>query len=354
MPPNSKPRILLIRPSALGDVCRSAPVAASLRASFPDASIAWLVQDSFRDAVRAHPAVDEVVEFPRRRLAPWWRSPGAAAATWRFLRGLRGRFDVVIDAQGLFRSGLMAFATGAARRIGFADARELGWCGLTERIEVRERHAVERMLGLLAGAGIAPVADPRLVAPPDAVTGWRARADSLAAGREGTRYAVLATTSRWISKEWPAERWRALAAALLDRGFDSIVLCGSADERERVEAALPAGAAAGRVVNAAGRTSIGETMAAIAGASLVVANDSAATHMAVGFGRPLLSLYGPTDPAEAGPFRRPRSVIRSPAAIGRTVHYRDRGLGDSIMRAITVERVLAALDRGDADAGATA
>ena len=348
VPPNPKPRILLIRPSALGDVCRSVPVAASLRSAFPDATVSWLVQDSFRDAVRAHPAVDEVIEFPRGRLAGWWRNPASAAATWRFFAGLRGRFDLVVDAQGLFRSGLMAFATGAPRRIGFADAREAGWLGVNERIRVGERHAVERMLGLLAGAGIPPVADPRLVAPADSVAGWRERSRELGAGGEGTRYAVLATTSRWISKEWPAERWKSLASALLERGFASIVLCGSAGERERVEAARPGGTAGERVVNAAGRTTIGETMAAIAGASLVVANDSAATHMAVGFGRPLLSLFGPTDPGEAGPFRRPRSVVRSPAIEGRTVHYRDRGLGDSIMRAIPVEAVLAALDRGDA------
>jgi ADP-heptose:LPS heptosyltransferase len=144
-----------------------------------------------------------------------------------------------------------------------------------------------------------------------------------------------------------------LATALLGRGFDSVVLCGSAGERERVEAARPAGTAGVRVVNAAGRISIGETMAAIAEASLVVANDSAPTHMAVGFDRPLLSLFGPTDPAEAGPFRRPRSVVRSPAAGARPVHYRDRGLGDAIMRAISVETVLAALDRGDAEPEAT-
>lgn len=349
VPPNPTARILLIRPSALGDVCRSAPVAASLRAAFPDARIEWLVQDSFRDAIRAHPAIDGVIEFPRRRLAAWWRSPAAAAGTWRFLAGLRGRFDLVVDAQGLFRSGLMAFATRAPRRIGFADAREAGWFGVNERIRVRERHAVERMLGLLAGAGIPVVPDPTLVAPVESVEGWRAKSRALGAGIEGRRYAVLATTSRWGSKEWPAERWRSLAAALVDRGFESIVLCGSADERERVEAARPGGPAGDRVVNAAGRTSIGETMAAIAGASLVVANDSAATHMAVGFRRPLLALFGPTDPAEAGPFRRPRSVVRSPAARTGGVHYRDRGLGDSIMRAITVDAVLAALDRGDAD-----
>jgi ADP-heptose:LPS heptosyltransferase len=247
----------------------------------------------------------------------------------------------------------MAFATGARRRIGFADARELGWLGINERIHVPERHAVERMLGLLAGAGIPTVADARLVAPAESVESWRRLGRELGAGASGTRYAVLAPTSRWISKEWPAERWRELATELLGRGFDSVVLCGSAGERERVEAARPAGTAGVRVVNAAGRISIGETMAAIAEASLVVANDSAPTHMAVGFDRPLLSLFGPTDPAEAGPFRRPRSVVRSPAAGARPVHYRDRGLGDAIMRAISVETVLAALDRGDAEPEAT-
>lgn len=353
VPPNPTTRILLIRPSALGDVCRSVPVAASLRAAFPDASISWIVRDSFRDAIRAHPAVDEVIEYSRRRIAESWRSPSAGAATWAFLASLRGRFDLVVDAQGLFRSGLMAFATGARRRIGFADARELGWLGINERIHVPERHAVERMLGLLAGAGIPTVADARLVAPAESVESWRRLGRELGAGASGTRYAVLAPTSRWISKEWPAERWRELATELLGRGFDSVVLCGSAGERERVEAARPAGAAGVRVVNAAGRISIGETMAAIAEASLVVANDSAPTHMAVGFDRPLLSLFGPTDPAEAGPFRRPRSVVRSPAAGARPVHYRDRGLGDAIMRAISVETVLAALDRGDAEPEAT-
>ncbi len=247
----------------------------------------------------------------------------------------------------------MAFATGARRRIGFADARELGWLGLNERIRVGERHAVERMLAMLEGAGIPAVPDPTLVAPTDSVEDWRRLARELGAGGEGSRYAVLATTSRWRSKEWPAERWRELAVSLLDRGFVSVVLCGSSDERTRVEAARPAGAAAARTVNAAGRTSIGVTMAAIAGASLVVANDSAATHMAVGFDRPLLSLFGPTDPAEAGPFRRPRSVVRSPAAGSSAAHYRDRGLGDSIMRAISVEAVLAALDRGAAEPEAT-
>jgi heptosyltransferase-1 len=325
------------------------PVAASLRAAFPDASISWIVRNSFRDAIRAHPAIDEVIGYSRRQVATCWWSPSAGAATWSFLASLRGRFDLVIDAQGLFRSGLMTFATGARRRIGFADAREVGWFGLNERIRVGERHAVERMLGLLAGARIPTVADARLFAPADSVESWERLGRELGAGTTGTRYALLAPTSRWTSKEWPAERWRELATALLDRGFESIVLCGSSEERRRVEAARPAGAAGTRVVNTAGRTSIGELMAAIAGASLVVANDSAATHMAVGFGRPLLSLFGPTDPSESGPFRRPRSVVRSPAAAGRAVHYRDRGLGNSIMRAIAVESVLAALDRGDAE-----
>jgi len=341
-------RILLIRPSALGDVCRSVPVAASLRASFPEARISWLVQRGFEDAVRAHPAVDEVVPFPRRELASWWRSPAAFAATLRFLRSLGGRFDLVVDAQGLLRSGLLAGATRAPRRIGYADAREFGWFFLTERIRVTERHAVERMLALLANAGIPPVPDASLRVPPDAAASWRAKAASSRA--ECGPYAVLAPTSRWASKDWPTERWRKLAREVLERGFATVYLFGSDDERERIEATRPTGPGRERVVNLAGCTSLGERMAAIAGSSLVVANDSAATHMAVGFARPLLALYGPTDPAESGPFRRPRSVLRSAEAARSRAHYRDRSLGDRLMRGIAVADVLAALDRGDAEA----
>jgi ADP-heptose:LPS heptosyltransferase len=321
-------------------VCRSVPIAVSLRRAYPEAHIAWLVQDTFADALRSHEAIDELVLFPRGRLRRWWTSAGLRA-TAAFLRGLRGRFDLVVDAQGLGRSGLMAMATGASRRVGFRDAREGGWLGLTERYEVAARHAVDRMLGLLEAAGIPPVRDLSLRAPPEARSWWAER-------RPAVRYAVVAPTSRWISKAWPADSWQALVRGLLTRGWERVVCVAGPDEIEAARAALPRDK---RVVDLAGATSVGGMMAVIEQASLVVANDSAPLHMAVGFDRPLLALFGPTDPLAVGPYGRDECVLQAPEARAFVGRYRDRRLGDRLMRAIPVSAVLEALDEGRAERG---
>ena len=338
--------ILIIRPSALGDVCRSVPLAVSLRARFPEAHIAWVVQDSFVEAVVAHPAVDEVIAFPRARWRRWWH-PACLADMRRWIAGLRGRFSLVIDAQGLGRSGLIAWATRAPRRVGFADAREGGWLGVQERYRVHAVHTVDRMLGLLEQAGIPPLPDLRLHLRDEDRLWWEAER-----AKRGipARYAVFAPTSRWITKDWPAERWRTLAAPVLERGVDAVLFVGTPGEAERVRAAIPTDPSLGaRMIDLAGATGVGQSMAVIAGAELVVANDSAPLHVAVGFDRRLIALFGPTDPALVGPYRRERSVLRAPAAAAFRGSYRDRSLGDALMRGIAVEDVLRAIDAGCAE-----
>ena len=156
-------RLLLIRPSALGDVCRTVPLLRSLRAAYPHAHIDWLVRSDWQDAISAHPDLDGVVPFHRDQLRhPWKSSHRTAARTLR--SALReARYDLVLDAQGLFRSGLAAHWTRAPRRIGFADAREGGRWGLTEQVEIPEgTHAVDRMLGLLSPLGIPAQTDLQL------------------------------------------------------------------------------------------------------------------------------------------------------------------------------------------------
>ena len=329
------PRILLIRPSALGDVFRSVPLAASLSRAFPETPVDWVVQEEFSDAIRAHPAVSRVIGFPRRRLQHWWRSPAAMRTAWRFFRGLRGNYAMAIDAQGLARSGLMAFASGARRRIGFADASEGAWMGYDERISVApEASAVDRMLGLLEGAGIDPIADCRLHVPEDAEAGWSAwRSHAIGTAT----FVAVAPTSRWTSKEWPADHWSSLVEHLLaERLAERILLLGSASESDHLR-----GIAGDRaeVLVLAGAGPLAMSMAAVRDATLLVANDSAMLHAAVGFDVPLVGLFGPTDPAISGPYGRRSDCITSPLADA-AIHYRDRGLGDRLMRAIPVETVL--------------
>jgi heptosyltransferase I len=342
--------ILLIRPSALGDVCRTAPVLASLRRAYPEARIDWLVQDSFVAAIEHHPGLSGVVAFPRRALGEAVRR-GRIGALRGFLRTLRQpRYEMVLDCQGLFRSGFFAWWTGARQRIGYANAREGGWLGLNRRRWVDPRmHAVDRMMELARAAGAEPIADMRLY------TGWQEREWVASTGFAEGRYAVIAPTSRWPGKRWPAERFAEVARWLLEHGVEQVAVVGGAGEREQCGPLVEAAAEEPRVVDVIGRTSVGQLMALIQKAAVVVANDSAALHMAVGFDRPLVALYGPTDIARVGPYRRDGDVLQH-VRPGERMDHKDEALGRALMERISTGEVKARLERllgehGGAEAG---
>ncbi len=344
-PPN---RILIIRPSALGDVCRSVPVLAGLRAAYPTAQIDWLVQDTFADAIAAHPALSGVVRFDRRRYGRW-TSPAAMAALARWLRALgRTGYDLVLDCQGLLRSAIFTQATGAPRRLGHADARELAWAAYSERVphRVASVHTVDRMLELAAAAGAAPVKDMRLYAPdpppPSTAPGLVGDLDPrLSTGP----VVVIAPTSRWLGKRWPAGRFAALARAILapdaTRDASVIALVGSASERDQCGSLLELAETESRVVDLVGRTSVAALMRLIRRSALVVANDSAAVHIAVGFDRPLVALHGPTDVARVGPYGRESDVITH-ARAEECLDHKDEARGVELMSRIGVDEVVAA------------
>ncbi len=338
-------RILIVRPSALGDVCRTVPILATLRRAWPDAAIDWVVQSDFSAAIACHPDLTEVVGFPRREFARWWHNPRVAADLARWVVDLRRRrYDLVVDCQGLGRSGLITWATRAPRRVGSRSARELGWLGYNVRHSVApDLHTVERMMALLVAEGLEPVYDMHLYAAPEDLAWWASRREAIEAA-----YAVLAPTSRWPSKCWPQEHWSALIMLLRERGFQRIVLIGAPSERHQVDR-ITAGDDS-TIIDLVGRTDIGQTMAVIAGADLVIANDSAPLHMAVGFDRPCIGLYGPTDPGQVGPWgAQPSSVLLAsppnPPKGQRTMSFKDPRLGDSLMRLIEPADVLDRVDR---------
>lgn len=328
-------RILLIKPSALGDVCRSMPVLASLKAAFPDCPVDWLVQDDFTAIVQGHPAVDRVVDFPRRAWRRWWL-PQAAKQIIAFRKMLgESGYTLAVDLQGLFRSGIFLRFTQASRRVGWSDAREFAWLGANQRHTRRGGpDATEVMLALLEDAGIAPIRDARIFLPVAAADVWRLRCAQM--GIKNT-YAVLAPTSRWISKRWPADRWRLLAQRVAALGM-KVVMVGAPSEREQVRAAMPT-LPQDDAIDLCGMLPLQEWMAALQGAAIVVANDSAALHAAVGFGRSAVGIYGATDPASVGPYQRAESVVAPPGMAPRDAHaYRDDRLAQR-MHLISVDAV---------------
>ena len=297
----SPARILIIKPSAIGDVVHALPVLNLVKARWPGAKVSWLVTPACAGLLEGHPLLDEVILFDRKRMGRAWRSVSLALQLRRFTRSLRERqFDLVIDLQGLFRSGWLAKKTRAPVRVGFANARELAWVFYTHRvpIETMEQHAIDRYLAVARFVGC----ETNEVVFPFATTdGDREYVRSLL-GDTGP-YAVLMPGTNWETKRWPVERFAGLVAPLGDRFGLTSVLAGGAD------AAAMAGDMPG-VINLAGRTTLKQLTALLEGAALVAANDSGPMHIAAALGRPLVTPFGPTNPVRTGPYGRMDCVIR--------------------------------------------
>ncbi|HZL35341.1 MAG TPA: lipopolysaccharide heptosyltransferase II [Tepidisphaeraceae bacterium] len=293
-------RILIIKPSAIGDVVHALPVLNLLRGKWPQAKISWLVTPACAGLLDGHSQLDEVIRFERRRFGQSWRDPTAAAGLFGFARDMRERqFDLAIDLQGLFRSGWLSASTRAPVRVGPAGARELGWVFYTHRINTgtAELHAVERNLRLAEALGLGrePV---KFVFPTDDED--RRFVATLAPN--GLRYAVFLPGANWDTKRWPPEKFAACVAPLRERfGLESIVAGGSID--------TPLAAQIPGALDLTGRTDLRQLVALLERAQLVIANDTGPMHIAAALGRPLVTMYGPTSPARTGPYGRMGSVV---------------------------------------------
>ena len=327
-------RILLIKPSAVGDVIHTIPVLARLRARYPAARIDWLLTPAIADLIRHHPGLSNVVPFARRQFARWW--------SWAALKELAGlvqalrqpRYELVIDLHGQFRSALLCLATGAPYRIGFdrprrrsraasrplpAEAYRHGWTGTREGawlaythhipLPTLDVHAVDRYLwlGRLLGLEEGP-ADFRLPLPAEALA--RVAALLRERGLRGRPYAVLVPGTMWETKHWPAEAFAGVARHLCATGR-AVVLAGAPTERPRCRAVAELCPGA---VDLCGQTSLAELAALIRGAAVCVTNDSGSMHLTVALDRPVVSVFGPTDPLWIGPYGRPNAVVRADIA----------------------------------------
>ena len=287
-------RILLVKPSALGDVVHGLPVASLLKRRWPDARLDWLVSRPFAPLVETCPAVDETVVFDRNRGAPVRVQRAADADLGRRLRD--GRYDLVVDLQGLFRSAWFARRTNAPVRVGFARPREWATWGYTHRVPEKPgfRHAIERNLDVaeVLGCGRSPVEFRVETTPADG-----AAADNLLKPLENRPFALLMPGTNWPTKRWPASSFAGLARKLREKHDLSIVLAGADD----AASARPAFSGVDHL-DAVGRTSVRELAALLRRAAIAVTNDSGPMHLAAALGTPVVAAFGPTDPRRTGPF----------------------------------------------------
>jgi lipopolysaccharide heptosyltransferase I len=325
-------RILLIKPSAVGDVIHALPVLARLRARYPAARIDWLLTPANADLVGRHPALSNVLLFARQEWSRPWRGWAAAAGLWRLVSAIRRvRYDLVVDLHGQFRSALFALASGAPVRVGFdrprravrrasrplptaayrhgwTGAREGAWVVYTHAIPIPtlDAHAVDRYLWLsrLLGLDEGPV-EFHVPAPPAAEAHAAALLERY--GLAGRPLAVLVPGTTWQTKQWHAGGFAEVAGHLLRAGR-AVALAGSARERGLCQAVADA---APGTCNLGGQTTLSQLAALLRRAAVCVTNDSGAMHLTAALGRPVVSVFGPTDPVWVGPYGRPEAVVRA-------------------------------------------
>jgi lipopolysaccharide heptosyltransferase I len=290
-------RVVLIKPSSLGDVVHALPALAALRERWPRAHIAWVINSGLRGLVEGHPLLDAVIPFDRSTARI---SPAGLASLGRFLRDLRRRrFDLVIDLQGLLRSGAMTLAAGAPVRVGLADAREKATLAYTHRVAPSpdRPHAVDRLLAVAAAFG-ADVSRPRFVlATSDADRSW-AREALAGIARP---LLVLNVGARWITKRWPPAHFAEVARRAVEMFGAGLLALGAVEDRPLVEALR---ARVGRipVLDLCGRTTLGQLAAVAAEADLFLSNDTGPLHLAAATGTRVVGIYTCTRPEWTGPY----------------------------------------------------
>lgn len=334
-----EPRFLVVRLGSLGDIVHTFPSVAALRETFPNAEIVWLT----------HPRWKTLVECSSLASQVWTVETRSFSSLQETLPRLRAtKFDAAIDYQGLWKSALLPFLGGVAKRIGFSSEtiREPGVPVLyTDRVRASAAHIADQNGELSARAGAKQGVGPfSLRNSQDA----SAHVNENLASQGIDRYVVLSPGGGWRSKYWPAERFGALCQRIHNSLGLRCILNSGPGEDELVAAVL---AASGDANPLPFRSGLEQLMAVLRNALCVVGGDTGPLHLAAALGTPVVALFGPTDPARNGPYpvlKRTASnskqniVLRSPHAV---TSYKRRKQYDPAMLEITVEAVFEAVCR---------
>ena len=304
----------------MGDILHALPAVTALRQTHPSWVIDWVVEPRWRALLAAEgsterqsarspaqPVVDHLHFAPTRN----WRKAPFSRKTLHEIKILRaalkaGEYDAVIDLQGAIRSAVVARLAGCRRLIGEAEPRERAarWL-FSERVATHGVHVIEQDVELasaIAGDQLTPVA-PWLPVDPAAET-W---ADEILPPATTKPAVLINPGAGWGAKRWPVERYAAVAQGLIERGCRVLVNAGPGEEPLAEIIASQTGGAATPL-----RCSLAQLIALTRRIALAVAGDTGPLHLACALGRPVVGVYGPTDPSRNGPFGTRFIVLRSP------------------------------------------
>jgi heptosyltransferase-1 len=339
--------VLIVRIGAMGDVLHAMPAVAALRELHPEWFIGWAIEPRWSDLLQIAGDPNDLQQiegrFDARALVDRWYSVEAGAwkrrpislRTRSEVHALRDvlrdeRFDVVVDMQGAVKSAAVGRMAGAAAFAGPAMPRERAARWLyKQQVEVNSAHVVEQGCELLGAAVCERLRPARVTLPMDEMD---ERWASEVVG--GERFCLISPGGGWGAKIWPAERFGRVAAELARAGVRSVVNSSPHGSRE-ADRVVETSEGFARAVPC----SVGQLIALARRAAVVVGGDTGPLHLAAALQRPVVGIYGPTDPARNGPFGTRSRVLRDAASL--TSHKRVGEVEAGMLR-IGVEEVVAA------------
>jgi heptosyltransferase-1 len=331
----------------MGDVLHAMPAVAALRAAHPDWFIGWALEPRWSDLLQikddpddlslgirigSKAMVDRWYSIPTRA---WKRRP-LSTNTFREIHALRKvlrdeKFDVCVDLQGAIKSAAVGIMAEAGMFVGPENPRERAarWF-YGRKIDVTAAHVVEQACELLGGA-VGEVLQPAPVTLPmnEEAEHWA----DLTVGRE--QFCLISPGAGWGAKVWPADRMGRVAAEVGRAGLKTVVNASVNGSPEAAEVVASAEGYARAVP-----CTVAQLIALVRRAAVVVAGDTGPLHLAAALERPLVGIFGPTDPARNGPYGSRSRVFRD--ASSETSHKR-RSQTEAGMLQIETEEVAAAV-----------
>ncbi len=326
--------ILICRLSAIGDCVETLPLAMAIKSIFPSSKLTWVVDCAADQLLKEHVAIDEVIRCRKGFLT-----------RYRDLLELRKRlrskpFDIAFDPQGLLKSAIVGFLSGAPVRIGFdsSQARERAWWLLTDRVRATKDHLVDRHLQLLEPLGVEQQKVEFGMKVTDESREW---CDAVLSrhGLQRDGFAVINPGAGWESRRWPPDRFGKVAQALWEQhGLKSIIVWSGDEERGMADAI--ARESANSII--APPTNLLQLSAFLDSARFLLSADTGPMHMAVALGVPCVALFAVTRPEHCGPYGTIHEVVVAPRRTNDQVNRKQDG--NELMQRISVAEVLASCE----------
>ncbi|MDY6863152.1 MAG: lipopolysaccharide heptosyltransferase II [Thermodesulfobacteriota bacterium] len=333
-------KILIVKLSSIGDVVHTLPVLPAILNKLPKAKIDWLIEDEATELVTDHPLLNKVIIFYRRHwiknffFADFFKTLREVKDFFHFLR--EEKYDLIIDFQGLFKSGILTFFAKGKRKLGYDKTRELSHIFLNEKIPPCniENHAVKRYLNLLKPLNIG-ITSPEFPLP--CLNGAAICVDKLFSEAGINKFKPIISispASKWESKTWGTEKIAVLSDRLIKYGMQ-VIYTGSEKDTLLVEDIISF--MKEKPINLCGKTSLRELIVVFKKSRLVLTVDSGPMHIAAAVQTPLVALFGPTSPGRTGPYSHKATVIQK--NISCSPCFKKRCSHKSCLNEISVEEV---------------